>query len=262
MTYSGGRRRSGNSRKAADLGAFFQNLMRQKREAVLGVIDPETAYANRWYEQGGSRKPEQYGPEIPERIRNAPAAPALPPLQMGAAPGMGVTPIARREDDQYRQLLSQYGALAKAGKQEEAEKLGMEIWQQKYGKTSMGSQGGAIGTFNPLMQQTFGYQTGEAPVQRSVAPDEQTAMGDLGSRAQSEGGYTMEAFNPTGFSGAANAVPAPWNTQGQAVSAPYTEAMGRAFEKTNPMNLVSQQPIEMDNEIGARVQNFLKGRAQ
>jgi hypothetical protein len=75
-------------------------------------------------------------------------------------------------------------------------------------------------------------------------------------------GAEPEAFNPTGFSGAANAVPAPWNTQGQAVSAPYTEAMSRAFEKTNPMNLVSQQPIEMNNEIVARVQDFLKRRGQ
>ena len=114
---------------------------------------------------------------------------------------------------------------------------------------------------NPMLaQREFIKQQGGPPM--PMAPDQQTVTGDLGSRAQSEGGYTMEAFNPTGFSGAANAVPAPWNTQGQAVSAPYTEAMSKAFEKTNPMNLVSQQPIEMNNEIGARVQDFLKRRGQ
>jgi hypothetical protein len=112
---------------------------------------------------------------------------------------------------------------------------------------------------NPMLAQREFIKQQGGP---TMAPDGQTVMGDLGSRAQSEGGYTMEAFNPTGFSGAANAVPAPWNTQGQAVSAPYTEAMSKAFDKTNPMNLVSQQPIEMDNDLGVRIQNFLKRGAQ
>ena len=38
--------------------------------------------------------------------------------------------------------------------------IGMEIWQKKYGKTPMGQPGGAIGSLNPLMESTFGYQTG------------------------------------------------------------------------------------------------------
>lgn len=51
-----------------------------------------------------------------------------------------------------------------------AEDIGMQIWQQKYGKTPMGQPGGAVGTFNPLMQRTFGYQTGSAPGQQIGAP--------------------------------------------------------------------------------------------
>ena len=51
-----------------------------------------------------------------------------------------------------------------------AEAIGMQIWQQKYGNTPMGQPGGAIGVNNPLMQRTFGYQTGSAPDQQMGAP--------------------------------------------------------------------------------------------
>ena len=168
-------------------------------------------------------------------LGQAPAAPTLP------APGMGVTPIVRNEDDQYRQLLSQYGALSKAGKQEEAEKLGMEIWQKKYGKTPMGQPGGAIGTDNPLMRSM-----------REMFPE----------RYSQEAAFNVpQGFDVSGgFSMAANAVPAPWNTQGQAVSAPYQEAMNKAFEKTNPMNLLSQQPVELGEDVGSKVRAFLAER--
>jgi hypothetical protein len=51
-----------------------------------------------------------------------------------------------------------------------AEDIGMQIWQQKYGSTPMGQPGGAVGRFNPLMQSTFGYQSGSAPDQQMGAP--------------------------------------------------------------------------------------------
>jgi hypothetical protein len=51
-----------------------------------------------------------------------------------------------------------------------AEDIGMQIWQQKYGNTPMGQPGGAVGRFNPLMQSTFGYQSGSAPDQQMGAP--------------------------------------------------------------------------------------------
>lgn len=51
-----------------------------------------------------------------------------------------------------------------------AEDIGMQIWQQKYGKTPMGQPGGAVGSFNPLMDRTFGYQTGSAPGQQVGEP--------------------------------------------------------------------------------------------
>jgi hypothetical protein len=51
-----------------------------------------------------------------------------------------------------------------------AENVGMQIWQQKYGNTPMGQPGGAVGRNNPLMERTFGYQTGAAPGQQMGAP--------------------------------------------------------------------------------------------
>lgn len=47
---------------------------------------------------------------------------------------------------------------------EAAEKLGREIWRKKYGATPLGKQGGVIGSYNPLMQELLGYQTGGAPM--------------------------------------------------------------------------------------------------
>jgi len=47
---------------------------------------------------------------------------------------------------------------------------GMAIWQQKYGATPMGQPGGAVGSFNPLMDSTFGYQSGSAPGQQMGVP--------------------------------------------------------------------------------------------
>jgi hypothetical protein len=64
-------------------------------------------------------------------------------------------------------------ARAGAKTQEEmnaARDIGMQIWQQKYGSTPMAQQGGAVGMFNPLMDKTFGYQSGSAPGQQMGEP--------------------------------------------------------------------------------------------
>jgi len=64
-------------------------------------------------------------------------------------------------------------ARAAAKTQEEmnaARDIGMQIWQQKYGNTPMAQPGGAVGVTNPLMQRTFGYQTGSAPGQQMGEP--------------------------------------------------------------------------------------------
>ena len=59
---------------------------------------------------------------------------------------------------------------ATAEQVQSAEDIGMQIWQQKYASTPMAQPGGAVGSFNPLMQRTFGYQSGSAPDQQMGAP--------------------------------------------------------------------------------------------
>lgn len=89
-----------------------------------------------------------------------------------------------------------------------AEDIGMQIWRQKYQGTPMAAQGGAVGSFNPLMQRTFGYQTGMSPVQ--MAELQKTAApipvaegavpyqtGDLGTRTTLETGYDPAAYGLT-----------------------------------------------------------------
>lgn len=136
--------------------------------------------------------------------REAPPALNLPP-----APGHGTTPIVQASDDAYRQLLSQYGGLQKQKKYEEAEKLGQEIWQKKYGKTAMAQPGGAVGTLNPLMRHTFGSEP-----------------------APSYAGSQVQPLGSTDFAVAANAVPAPWNEQGAKVSSEFAGVVPFQAAKT------------------------------
>ena len=92
--------------------------------------------------------------------------------------------------------------------EQSVEDMGMQMWQQKYGKTPMGQPGGAVGTFNPLMQKTFGYQTGMSPqemqaMQANAAPIPVAPgavpyqKGDLGTRATLATGYDLTAYGLT-----------------------------------------------------------------
>ena len=163
---------------------------------------------------------ERQGPSVPERIMNAPSAPVLPPYA-GATPAPYVgspaqrsVPIVQAEDDAYRQLLSQYGGLAKAGKQEEAERLGMEIWNKKYGKTAMAQPGGAVGQVNPLMADMFGRQSSASAAAPSYA------------------GVQAQPMGSEDFARAANSVPAPWNQQGAQVSSDFAGVVPFQAAKT------------------------------
>ena len=185
--------------------------------ATLGG-KPVTWMDNRWTPsptEGEMARKEQ------ARIRaNAPAAPVLPPYA-GATPAPYVgspaqrsVPIVQAEDDAYRQLLSQYGGLAKSGKQEEAEKLGMEIWNKKYGKTAMAQPGGAVGQVNPLMADMFGRQSSASAAAPSYA------------------GVQAQPLGSEDFSRAANSVPAPWNQQGAQVSSDFAGVVPFQAAKT------------------------------
>lgn len=196
---------------------------------VLGMSSeqvPEGGYmteTGRVYVPAGYSRPETQGP-----TRNVYEQPGVGffDRQSGrflgkapAAPGMGVTPIVRQEDDQYRQLLSQYGALQKEKKFEEADKLGMQIWEQKYGKTPMGQPGGAIGTENPLMRsmrEMFPGRYGETPALESTQP-----VPEFGARAQAGGGHAGTFREQPGlFQGVANPItPTEAFNQGAAMDA-------------------------------------------
>lgn len=102
-------------------------------------------------------------------------------------------------------LMQQWSAAQKAKDYTTADQLGKQIWQNKYGGGPMGQPGGAVGSFNPLMQKTFGYQAGMSPgdiaqtiTNPSAAPvgpgEAPYQTGDLGTRAMSETGYDPAAY--------------------------------------------------------------------
>jgi len=142
----------------------------------------------------------------------------------------------RSEDDAYRQLLSQYGGLQKEKKYEEADKIGMQIWQQKYGKTPMGQPGGAVGARNPLMEKMFGYQAGASTTNPSYA----------GSQVQPLGGED--------FAMAANAVPAPWNQQGAMVD----ENRGIANLQPEQAKFTTGEGMPAFPTTGQKAEDFLR----
>lgn len=127
-----------------------------------------------------------------------PAAPVVIPagtVQPGALV-QGVTPtgmVDRVQGDEYKAQLAQYQGLINDKKVQEAEDLGMKIYQQKYAGSPMLQQGGAVGAYNPLLASMFPDTKGYAG---TFAPQEEIQMGDLGTRAQGEMGPTMETLNP------------------------------------------------------------------
>jgi hypothetical protein len=156
----------------------------------------------------GKYGPTDWNPSAnPLRV---PTAPVLPPSSGGAADR-----AYQRELSRTAQLTAQDPELqryekARAGAKSQEEMnsvrdMGLAMWQEKYGKTPMGQPGGAIGTVNPLMRSTFGYQTGMSPgdvaktiTNPSVVPvspgEAPYQMGDLGTRVTSETGYDPAAY--------------------------------------------------------------------
>jgi len=116
---------------------------------------------------------------------------------------IGLTPtgeVDRRQSDDYKSTRARYEQLRKAapemvmtpeGLREKALDYGLQEWARLNPTLAKRQQ-----STNPLMQQTFDYQTGLAPDQipGGMAPDQQIVMGDLGSRAQGEGGYDYGAL--------------------------------------------------------------------
>ena len=194
----------------------FGNSMQQFGWGALGGFVPGEISAASVPIKGSAPSLRNYGPGYKEKE-----------LAAGAAaerfrPGAGFPGQQGAADRSYQQELSRTAQLtaqdpelqryekARAGAKTQEEMnsvrdIGMEMWQQKYGKTPMGQPGGAIGSFNPLMQSTFGYQTGMSPsdiaqtitnpAEIPVGPGEAPyQMNDLGTRATAETGYDPAAY--------------------------------------------------------------------
>jgi hypothetical protein len=99
--------------------------------------------------------------------------------------------VDRRQSDEYKSIRAQYDQARKELPAAEARDKGLELWAQANPELAARLQ---KPTSNPLMERTFGYQTGQGPGQITMAPDQETVQGDLGSRAQGEGGYNYEAL--------------------------------------------------------------------
>lgn len=165
---------------------------------------------NAAYTRAGGNVGGQYGSIFSADQAAAPAEPgSQPPAPGGTRPPSVQPPVKLSPEEQaynaersrIAQLTAQNPEFQNIGQlRNDLRDKGMQIWQQKYGSTPMGQPGGAVGRFNPLMDRTFGYQTGMSPQQMqemqataapiTVAPGEiPYQQGDLGTRATLETGY-------------------------------------------------------------------------
>lgn len=197
----------------------------------------------------------RYAPGFMQQPFRVPAAPILPPpgTNTTVVSGTldGVTPD-RTQSDEYKAQLAQYGALQKAKKFEEADKLGMEIWRSKYKDTPMAQEKGAVGAFNPLMKRTFPEQYGEptmGPTPAALQADPALKGVTSFFPGAEPGGFTPGVGNPVTPTEAFN--------QGEVMDANRGVQNLQVWQraKTNPQNYTSQQSFDPDTL--ARVSNFL-----
>ena len=139
------------SESAKSIGNSFNTLfglVKPIKKTVLGIIDPETAYANQWYNQGTTDR--QYSRPIGP-TRDIYEQPGVGYFDRGSGRflGPGSATTIRGADiggdgrgEQYRQQLSQYAPKA-------------------FPMTAEGQQERYFGT--PEMNYVFGAQTGKGP---------------------------------------------------------------------------------------------------
>jgi hypothetical protein len=112
---------------------------------------------------------------------------------------------------------------------------------------------------NPgLAQQAYAKQMGAGQTAGPGGRDIGSFIGGVNQYA----GPSQASSDEAAFGTPANTTPAPWNTQGQAVSAPYTEANQKAAEKTSgggmpALNTTSGQPSTLDK--AAKFLNDING---
>lgn len=171
----------------------------------------------------------------------------------GAGPnGPNPNAIVQGQDgigEEYRQRMTAYNNQAILARQslegydpskgplpgaaQEAQDQGMDIWRGLNASTKMVQPGGAVGTFNPLMQ-----GRGDVPSMEELwkgigggAPT--SGPGDEAIKAaMAKGQYNAPAGSPNPFGQPANSVPAPPQQQGNAISGAFAPAQAEAAKYT------------------------------
>ena len=171
----------------------------------------------------------------------------------GAGPnGPNPNAIVQGQDgigEEYRQRMTAYNKQAILARQslegydpskgplpgaaQEAQDQGMDIWRGLNASTKMVQPGGAVGTFNPLMQ-----GRGDVPSMEELwkgigggAPT--SGPGDEAIKAaMAKGQYNAPAGSPNPFGQPANSVPAPPQQQGNAISGAFAPAQAEAAKNT------------------------------
>jgi len=219
---------------------------------------------------------EQFGPPVPEGLTNRGTPP--PPRDL-PRPITSPNTTYQAADEEYRNLLAQYGGapgisqlagmtslptgFTPTGASKQASLKDYYAAQTLQGNANLGTitsaltqgmQGAEASNMaawakaNPgLAQQAYAKQMGAGQAAGPGGRDIGSFIGDVSKYADQGQASSDEAA----FGTIANKTPAPWNTQGQAVSAPYAEANQRAAEKTSDggmpaLNTTAGQPSTWD----------------
>ena len=171
----------------------------------------------------------------------------------GAGPnGPNPNAIVQGQDgigEEYRQRMNAYNNQAILARQslqgydpskgplpgaaQEAQDQGMDIWRGLHAGTKMVQPGGAVGTFNPLMQgrgdvpsmeELWKGMGGGAP---TSGPDDEAIKA-----AMAKGQYHAAAGSPKPFGQPVNTLPAPPQEQSNAVSRAFAPAQAEAAKYT------------------------------
>jgi hypothetical protein len=221
-------------------------------------------------EQAAKRAANQAGSSASLDLRGAPPAPILPPPG-GRSPVTSPNTTYQAADEEYRNLLAQYGGAP--GISQLAGMTSLPTGFTPIGASKQASlkdyyaaqalQGNAnLGTITAGLTQ--GMQGAEASNMAAWAKANpglaQQAYAKMGTGQYA--GPSQASSDEAAFGTPANTTPAPWNTQGQAVSAPYTEANQKAAEKTSgggmpALNTTSGQPSTLDK--AAKFLNDING---
>lgn len=150
-----------------------------------------------------------------------------------------------------------YDAQRKSGDMKGAAETGMNVSKMKYGDQLKPK------TPNPLMQKTFGYQTGNAPDQQKARADKIIQSGAVKALAPSSAGTSAAKMNPssitkTAFSSSTPALAKPLSTSAAtaATTKPVdtiTPAQSKIAASPKPIPMGSKKPgsafeeVEVDN---------------